>query len=141
MLHPLRLILLLLALVVVWPAQSWAEAKSEEAEEAKGPQFVSIGPLTVPVIRDGRIYQYVRITVKLEAKDGTDAEKITGMIPSLNDAYLTNLYGAFYVGKDMQGPLVDLDRIRERLSRANDRVLPAGLVQNILIQHVNQSNR
>jgi len=112
-----------------------------KAEEAKGPQFVPVGPVTVPIIRNGRIYQYVRITVKLETKDGADAKVVTSMIPALTDAYLTSLYGAFYVGEGMSGPLVDIEKIKNRLTTANQKVLPDGVVQNILIQQISQSSR
>lgn len=111
----------------------------EKAELPAGPQFVPVGPLTVPIVRNGRIFQYVTIAVKLETKDGQGAEDIKARMPSLNDAYLSNLYGAFYVGEGMTGPLVDLKKIRDRLAFANAKVLPADTVQNILIQQVNQS--
>ncbi len=136
------LLLACLALIPVHSALANAPAKEGgKEEEAKGPQFIPVGPLTVPIIRNGKIYQYVRISVKLEAKDGADAAQITERVPSLNDAYLSNLYGAFYVGEGMNGPLVDLEKIRKRLEVANAKVLPTGVVQNIFIQQVSQSQR
>ena len=138
---------LLLALVIALfsPAAMASEGGGhgggggEKAEVPAGPQFVPVGPLTVPIVRNGRIFQYVTIAVKLETKDGQGAEDIKARMPSLNDAYLSNLYGAFYVGEGMTGPLVDLKKIRDRLAFANSKVLPADTVQNILIQQVNQS--
>lgn len=135
-------LLLLLSLAFIAPAMAKEEAHGEKKEgEEVGPQFVPVGPLTIPIVRNGRIFQYVRISVKLETKDAEDAQKITDRLPSLNDAYLTNLYGAFYVGDGVQGPLVDLDKVRERLTLANKSVLPEGIVQNILIQQVSQTMR
>lgn len=137
----LRLFLLLAVLLL--PVSALANEGGGEAkeEEVKGPQFIAVGPLTVPIVRNGKIFQYVRISIKLEAKDGADAQQITDRLPSLNDAYLSNLYGAFYVGQGMNGPLVDLEKIKKRLEIANGKVLPDGVVQNIFIQQVNQSVR
>jgi hypothetical protein len=133
-------LLLLFALVF---SPSFASAKESASKEGEviGPQFIAVGPLTVPIVRNGKIFQYVRISIKLEAKDAADAQQITDRLPSLNDAYLSNLYGAFYAGQGMNGPLVDLDKIRARLTVANGKVLPEGVVQNIFIQQVNQSSR
>lgn len=140
-----RLLSLALAFALVFaPAASFANEGGEgggEGAKQEGPQFVAVGPLTVPVLRDGRIYQYVTLTVKLETKDAAGADEITKRLPSLNDAYLSSLYGAFYAGRDMKGPLIDLDKLRTRLASANTKVLPADVVQDILIQQVNQSTR
>lgn len=113
----------------------------KEGEAPAGPQFVQVGPVTVPVLRNGRIFQYVSVTVKLETKDAEDAKKITDRMPSLNDAYLSSLYGAFYNSRDMVGPLIDLEKLRSRLASANAKVLPPDIVQSILIQQVNQNTR
>ena len=128
--------------LVLAPLQAAHANESAESEEAPaGPQFVPVGPITVPVMREGRIYQYVTVSVKLETKDAAGAEAINARLPSLNDAYLSSLYGAFYVGRDMNGQLIDLDKLRTRLTVANNKVLPPDTVQNILIQQVNQSAR
>lgn len=133
--------LALAALLACAPIHANANESAMESEVPAGPQFVPVGPITVPVMRDGRIYQYVTVAVKLETKDAAGAEAITNRLPSLNDAYLSSMYGAFYVGRDMNGQLIDLDKLRTRLTAANNRVLPPDTVQNILIQQVNQSAR
>lgn len=135
------LTLALTVLLATAPLQVQANESAKEGEIAAGPQFVPVGPLTVPILRDGRIYQYVTLTVKLETKDAAGASEITNRLPSLNDAYLSSLYGAFYVGRDMNGNLIDIEKLRTRLASANAKVLPEDTVQNILIQQVNQSNR
>lgn len=133
---------LLAVMLVCAPLASYAnEGAESEKDVPVGPQFVDIGPITVPILREGRIYQYVRVTVKLETKDAADAKQITDRMPSLNDAYLSSLYGAFYNSRDMDGSLINLERLKARLANANERVLPPNLVQNILIQQVSQNAR
>lgn len=140
--HKNKLIAFLLLLAVILPLPALANSEEKkEGEEATGPQFVPIGPITVPIIRQGKIYQYVRIQVQLETKDGEGAKIVTDRKPSLNDAYLSSLYGAFYVGDGLDGPLVDIEKIKSRLAAANAKVLPADTVQNILIQQVSQTTR
>lgn len=136
-----KLIAFLLLLAVLLPLPAMANSEEKKEEEATGPQFVPIGPITVPIIRQGKIYQYVRIQVQLETKDGEGAKIVTDRKPSLNDAYLSSLYGAFYVGDGLDGPLVDIEKIKSRLAAANAKVLPADTVQNILIQQVSQTTR
>ena len=136
-----KLLSLTIALFLAFAAVPVFAEEGSETEVPAGPQFVAVGPITVPVLREGRIYQYVSVTVKLETKDAEGATAITSRLPSLNDAYLSSLYGAFYAGRDMNGPLIDIDKLRTRLAAANARVLPVDTVQNILIQQVNQTTR
>ena len=137
-----RILTFLMVLIMAFaPLQVMANESAEAEEGPPGPQFVPVGPLTVPILRDGRIFQYVTVAVKLETKDSADATQITNRLPSLNDAYLSSLYGAFYAGRDMNGSLIDLEKLRTRLASANAKVLPPDIVQNILIQQVSQSSR
>lgn len=140
-----RLVIFSLCFAVLFASFSGMVAQANEGAEEKevpaGPQYVDIGPITVPVVRDGKIFQYIRLSVKLEAKNGEDAKSISDRIPMLNDAYLSSLYGSFYSSKDMTGPLVDIEKVRTRLSKANQRILPEGLVQNIYIQQLSQNTR
>jgi flagellar basal body-associated protein FliL len=119
-------------------------ADAEKEKEAKkdcpqGPQFISVGPIQVPIFKDGKIFQYVSIVVALEMPDYKAAMELKKYLPQLNDAYLSRLYGAFTVGSGMttEGQ-IDVEKLRLRLSAANIKVLPKGMVPRILLQHLSQ---
>ena len=141
-----RLILALL-LVASWPVVALAqtEAAEESGEEggeeteATGPQFVRVGPVNVPVLQDGRISQYLMLTVALQVEDAEKAKQVEAYMPLLKDAYLSSLYGVLH---SVGGPdLVDVNLVRRKLEEANHRVLPEGLVTNVLIQQIEQRRR
>lgn len=121
-----------------------APLEDEEAEkEAKkscpqGPQYVTLGMITVPVLVSGKLTQYVDIVPVLEAPDYVSSINVKKYLPLLRDAYISGLYGAFSNGQALAGGVVDIDLLRSRLEKANERVLPAGLVSHTLLHSVNQ---
>lgn len=117
------------------------KAKAEgEAAEAAGPQFVKVGPINVPVIKEGKVVQYLMLTANLQVADADKEKTVTAYLPLLKDAYISSLYGALYADGDGQG-LVDMNLIRTKLEGANKRVLPEGLVSNVLLEQVEQRVR
>ena len=135
-----KLISLLLTLLLsVSPALASAEAEPEKEEP--GPKFVNVGPVEVPVLKNGKVIQYVGIRVALEVPDKATADEVSARIPALNDAYITMLYGAFAVGDSLKDGLVDVDKMRVRLEQANLKVLPHGIRPRVLLQMVHQSQK
>lgn len=132
-------------LLVAWrPARAsegGAHGEGEEGEKVpEGPQFVKVGPINVPVLRDGRVAQYLMLVVALEAKDADAAKQLESRMPQIKDAYLSSLFGALHISSS-SSELVDVAMIRTKIEAANTRVLPAGLVNNVFLQQVEQRPR
>lgn len=110
------------------------------ATEDSGPQFVKVGPINVPVIKDGRVAQYLMLVAALEVKDADAAKQIETRMPQIKDAYLSSLFGSLQLTAE-GGDLVDVNMIRRKIEEANGRVLPSGLVSNVFLQQVEQRQR
>lgn len=132
----------LVALRPAWASGGGAHGGGgEEGEKVpEGPQFVKVGPINVPVLRDGRVAQYLMLVVALEAKDADAAKQLENRMPQIKDAYLSSLFGALHISAG-SGELVDVAMIRSKVEAANTRILPAGLVNNVFLQQVEQRPR
>ncbi len=134
---------LLVALRPAWASEGGAHGGGEGEGGEKvpeGPQFVKVGPINVPVLRDGRVAQYLMLVVALEAKDAEAAKQLESRMPQIKDAYLSSLFGALHISSG-RSELVDVAMIRSKIEAANTRVLPAGLVNNVFLQQVEQRPR
>lgn len=114
------------------------EGGEKAAEAATGPQFVSVGPLSVPILRDGKTIQTLLLVAALEVDGGDHKKQVEAYLPLLKDAYLSSLYGSLHATGAGPTRLVDVSYIRTRLEGANAKVLPPGLVTNVLLQQVEQ---
>ncbi len=137
--------LLLFLIGVTAPVTTWASTEAHgggegagKEPELTGPQFVRIGPLHIPILRDGRVMQSLMLVVALEVDGGENMKTVEGYTPLLKDAYLSALYGSIHTRGADQGGLVDVTFIRTKLETATARVVPAGLVKNVLLQQVEQ---
>lgn len=136
----------LLVLSLCWPLTAIASGGGDgsgegEKVEEKGSQYVKVGPINVPVLKDGRVIQYMLLVAALEVKNSEGAKEIESRMPIIKDAYLSSLYGALHVVGDDRNALVNLDIVRGTLESANKRILPEGLVTNVLLQQVEQRTR
>lgn len=100
--------------------------------------FVNIGPLTIPVLGQNRIDQFVTVLVALEVDDAATGERLRAMAPRLTDAYLTALYGEIAGGSLFRNGLLDLGGAKARLMASTRAVLGDGIVHDVLIQVVTQ---
>lgn len=131
--------------LLVAPVTAWASTESHGGSEGEskepeltGPQFVRIGPMHIPILRNGRVVQSLMLVVALEVDGGENMKTVEGYTPLLKDAYLSGLYGSVHTRGPDQGGLVDVAFIRTKLETATAKVLPAGLVKNVLIQQIEQ---
>jgi len=116
-----------------------AEAEKEAKKACpQGPQYLTLGMISVPVLVEGKVAQYVDIVPVLESPNYVASVDLKKYVPLLRDAYLSRLYGAFATGQAMPGGVVDIDLVRSRLNAANSKVLPEGLVSGTLLHSISQ---
>lgn len=72
-----------LALVAGGPALASGGGEKKEA-----PSFVQLTPIALPVIVDGRLVNYVFVTLKLNVQPGTDIAEITHKEAYFRDAFV-----------------------------------------------------
>lgn len=126
------------ALALAQPA--FANEKKEE-EGASKPEFeyVQLEPISLPIITNKGLTQQVSLIVSLEVPSAHTTD-VTGFKPRLTDAYIQDLYGALGAGHAMmRGNLLDITKVKARLSSVTDRVLgPDIKAHDVLLQVVQQ---
>jgi flagellar FliL protein len=115
-----------------------APAAAPKRDPSAAAVFVNIGPLTIPVLGQNRIEQFVTVLVALEVDDAATGERLRAMAPRLTDAYLTALYGEIAGGSLFRNGLLDLGGAKSRLMASTRAVLGDGIVHDVLIQVVTQ---
>jgi hypothetical protein len=90
------------------------------------PQFV------VPIIEGDTVTRQITLLVTLETTGLTNREKLVDNRQRLQDAFLRDIYGVLSVhrlaGKGYH------DAVKARLQAAGDRIVGAGVIDNILVK-------
>jgi len=116
-------------------------ATAEEAEEAPpddraaGPKFIDVAPVTVPVIRDGRVVQHMSFVIALQVDGEEQLRAVYNSMRRLTDAYIKELHvllsRRFVWQNDDIVPLV-----RKRLLAASAQVVGREVVAEVLIKGI-----
>jgi len=123
-----------------------AEVKKEPEHAKKGhgegesekSEYVTLDPLILPIIDKDGISQTVSIVISVEVSDKDKAEAVTDMVPRLKDAYIQEMYGVLNKQAALQGGVVQVGMIKERLNQITQRVMGEGVVNDVLLQVVQQ---
>ncbi len=115
------------------------EKAAMEAEEAiKNLRFVKLDPIILPIIDSQGVSQVVTLIVSLEVNGDSNAEYVQQLSPRLKDAYIQDMYGVLNRKASMEGGVVKVDKLKERLNRISSQVLGEDRVNGVLLQVVNQ---
>ncbi|WP_066686904.1 hypothetical protein [Caulobacter sp. CCH9-E1] len=96
-----RRFLLSLAAVAVTsgPAFARSEKKKEGGEQALDPTY-KLGSMTIPIIANGRIVNYVFVALTLRLTSGAEVESFKAQEPALRDAIMRASYRTPFVRQD-----------------------------------------
>ena len=108
------------------------EPVASEAERAP-PSFVTLPPMSIPVIRDDRVSRTVALQITLELGSADYEDDFKTAVPHLVDAFLIELH-ALLPRRLMQERGDDLDLMKYRLVGVANRVLGQGRVTDVLIR-------
>lgn len=102
--------LLLAAVIAVAATPVWASDKKEKKEgegQALDPTY-KLGSMTIPIIVNGRIVNYIFVAMTLKLASGTEVESFKGKEPELRDAIVKAAYKTPFVRpdtwKEVDGP-------------------------------------
>ncbi|MCG5239166.1 hypothetical protein [Azospirillum doebereinerae] len=101
--------------------------------------FVRLAPLVVPAIGANRVEQFVTVVVTVEVLLEKQPMAQANMT-RLTDAFLTAMYGGVADKTVLNGGLINIPAVKDKLVEAGNKVLGAGVVQNVLVQAVTQRN-
>jgi len=117
-------------------ADKYAKLSAEEAD--KYLRFVKLTPIVLPIIDNSGVSQVVTLVVSLEVNGDENAEYATNMIPRLKDAYIQDMYGVLNRKASLEGGVIKVDELKERLNRVSIQILGENKVNSVLLQVVNQ---
>ena len=115
------------------------EVASADAHEVPTTEFVALAPLMLPVVDRNGVSQMVRIVVSLQVADLHTAENVKRMSPRLTDAYIQDMYGVLGRKAAMPDGVIQVGYLKHRLQQATVAVLGEGVVEDVLLQHVQQN--
>lgn len=112
--------------------------KSASESDATKNLYIKIPPLILPIIGDNGVEQIVSIIVLIEASSKDSSAEITDVVPRLNDAFVTELYGTLDRREKMKNGVIDVTYIKQRLTDITVKIVGENKVKNVLIQGVSQ---
>ena len=120
------------------PEAETAEAKARDTgENAARKRFVELDPMVFPIIREGQVILHLTLAVAFELDRARPVDEITRTLPPLRDAVFSELHSVFAL-RYVQERGYDLPFVKDRARQAGERVLGAGEIKTILLQHVNE---
>ncbi|RMD91061.1 MAG: hypothetical protein D6807_00455 [Alphaproteobacteria bacterium] len=119
----------LLLLVLASPALA---AEQEGAAKEPAPIYVSIAPLSVPIVRGVQLQGRFDMQLVLEVENKERQAEVERLMPRLEAAYLANLtdLAQYYV---TPGKAVDVALVARILQATTDRILGSGQAR-VLVQ-------
>lgn len=114
------------------------KAAKESPEDKSHHKFVELDPLVLPIVDKNGVSQVVSIVVVIEVEDDKSAEMVTKLQPRLKDAYIQELYGVLNRHAALQGGVLQVGMVKDRLGAISERVLGEGVVEEVLLQVVHQ---
>lgn len=114
------------------------KAAKKAAQDAKNLRFVEMDPIILPIIDSEGVSQVVTLVISLEVIGEDNAEHALLMSPRLKDAYIQDMYGVLNRKASMEGGVIKVEDLKERLNRVSTRVLGESKINDVLLQVVNQ---
>lgn len=109
-----------------------------KTEPVKNYVYVPMSPILLPVIGRNGVSHTVTIVVSLQVANDADAALVRNRLPVLTDAFLSDMYGSLSRQAAMEGGVLRVSVVKDRLKGAAARVVPDGQIQDILLQVLQQ---
>ncbi|MSO85139.1 MAG: hypothetical protein EXR02_02900 [Rhodospirillales bacterium] len=105
----------------------------------EAPRYMDIDPINVVVLQNNRPRSIVQITVKLEVASEKDSAIIQKRLIRLTSALITDLHD-FLPRLLREVDQIEIDLLKDRIQYVADKTLGKGLVRQVLIQSVHDSD-
>jgi flagellar basal body-associated protein FliL len=107
-------------------------------DDPNRPQYVKISPLILPMIGDNGVEQIVSLVIVIEVSSRDVATEVISKSPRINDAFLTDLYGAIDRRERMRNGLLDVTYLKDRLTKLVIEIMGADKIKGVLVQGITQ---
>lgn len=120
------------------PEHQAAREAKPQGHDSHGDKFVELDPLILPIVDSNGVSQVVSMVVVIEVSSDRDASLVNKLQPRLKDAYIQELYGVLNRHAALQGGVIQVGMIKERLNAISQKVMGDGVVNDVLLQVVQQ---
>lgn len=123
-----RIVILAAVAALSAPVLAQAEGKPKEVG-----QYVDLQPVAVPIVVDGRLVNYVFVSVRVNLKGGADVIKLRDKEPLFRDALVRDAHRTpFVLPNDWQR--VDEAKLTAALARDASAIAPGAIASVSIIQ-------
>jgi len=129
---------MLMGAFVLFGSVAPAQAAGGGGGEEGGIEYVELAPLTLPIVNEVGVSQTVNLVIALEAVDPAAVATINKYKPRLIDAYIQEMYGVLNKHAALQGGVIKVGFIKEKLNEISEKVLGHDVVGSVLLQVVQQ---
>lgn len=126
------------------PEEHEKQAKKEKEKAHDGGHgsssvnFVRLDPLVLPIIDGDGVSQVVSLVIVLEVEDQFIATEVRRMQPRLKDAYIQEMYGVLNKKAALEGGVLRVDEIKNRLNAISAKVMGEDTINDVLLEVVQQ---
>ena len=101
--------------------------------------FIDMEPISVPIFKESIALATIQIQIKLEAKSKVKAIEIQRILPRISNTLFKDLYA--FVPRLLKGKeRIDIFILKQRLKLVSNRNFGEGLIYDILVESVNNTN-
>jgi len=106
--------------------------KDEESEKKLVVQTITMAPLSIPIIQNGKIALNLQLEVQIDTTD-KKAPKLREKLPILKDAYVRDLF-SFIPRQLRKSKKLDQETLRRRLQVMGQRTIGKGIINAVNIK-------
>lgn len=114
------------------------QAQQEEAVVPDEPPVaIDMDSMNIPIFAEDRVAATVMIKLKVEVIGSENEEKVTKLMPRLNDAFFKDLY-AFIPRVIRRQNKLNASILVERMKMTGDKVLGPNIIHDVIIEEVTE---
>jgi flagellar FliL protein len=106
-----------------------------EREPEPGMDFVKVDPLSLPVIREGRVVRHVTVILTLEVPEGGANRVVFKSMRQLQDAYIHELHSLYSRRFAWEHNRL-IHFVKRRILAASEKVLGPDIVHEVVVQGI-----
>lgn len=133
---------LLMLLLTAGAAASFFMGRSLDTPSGPVDEVISVGevgyvrlpPISLPMMRRGRVNKYLTLAPSLVVPAGTNVSEVRRRIPRLRDAFVREVNGRSVMRDDGSG-FADIEGLKKRLLRQARRVLGEHSINEVLLNN------
>lgn len=100
--------------------------------------YVHIEPLVLPIITDNGAEQLVTVLIDLQVRNFDAADNVHSNMPRVRDAIMQALYGGLADGALRTGNMLNIAKVKSKISASLEKTLGQNLIDDVLIQAIAQ---